>query len=212
MSNRDFLPTRCVSCDRPGEVVCEACRTAFAEPPPLPARIRPGVALGRHSGTLRRCVLALKYRDAPAVARALAPLLALAIDAADMPLPTAIVPAPTTPVRVRNRGYDPASTIAHALAAETGIPELALLVRRPGPPQQDARDRVERTKARPFRFLLEAGTDAPARALVVDDVVTTGTTLAAARRLLAAHGSEVTIAALSAAPIGSGGRGPREPV
>lgn len=159
-------------------------------------------------------MLALKYRDAPAVAGALAPMLALVLEAADFAVPDVVVPASTTPARVRHRGFDPAAEIAAALAAEIGVPVATLLVRRPGPAQQDARDRVARTAPRPFRYLVASGPDPdPVQAcLMVDDVVTTGTTIAAARRVLVAHGWAVSTAVLSAAPIGSRGSGSLGPV
>lgn len=206
---KSLLPTRCAGCDRPGAVVCGSCRAAFVAPPPLPARLRPAVALGRHSGALRRCVLALKYRDAPAVAGALAPMLALVVEAAGFAVPDAVVPAPTTAARVRKRGYDPAAVIAAALAAELGLAVASPLVRRPGPAQQDAHDRAARVAPRPFRYLV-AGVPPPA-CLVVDDVVTTGTTLAAARRALVAHGCAVSTVVVSAAPISSRVDGPHDP-
>lgn len=189
--------------------MCERCQCAFAEAPPLPAAVRPAVALGAHRGALRRCVLALKYRDAPAVAAALAPALAAAVDAAGLASAGGVVPAPTTPARVRRRGYDPASVLAAALAAELGVQTQSLLVRRPGPPQQDAATRRERTSPQPFRF--DVTGEVPTGCLVVDDVVTTGATLGAARRVLAAHGCAVAVAVLSVARIGPGSAGSSDP-
>ncbi|MBX7161140.1 MAG: phosphoribosyltransferase, partial [Acidimicrobiia bacterium] len=60
MGSRGLLPTRCAGCGRVGAVVCERCQCAFAEALPLPAAVRPAVALGDQRGALRRCVLALK--------------------------------------------------------------------------------------------------------------------------------------------------------
>lgn len=196
-----LLPSLCASCGTPGPVVCRRCRARFVEAPPLPARLRPAVALGRHGGSLRRCVIALKYRDAPAVARALAPLLAAALESAGMAVPDAVVAAPTTALRRRRRGYDPAVELAAALAAELGVGALPALVRRPGPPQQAARDRAVRMAPAPFRFTVAVAGPLPRDLLVVDDVLTTGATLASARRTLLAHGAAVSVAVLSAAPV-----------
>lgn len=209
VDNWVLLPARCASCGSPGPVVCGRCRAAFGAAPPLPARLRPAAALGRHGGSLRRCVLALKYQDAPAVARALAPLLAGAVESAGLAVPDAVVAAPTTGRRRRRRGDDPAVEVSAALAAELGVASVAALVRRPAKPQQAARNRTERMAPAPFRFAVRARL--PAEILVVDDVLTTGATLASARRALLAHGCMVSVAVLSAVPVArlpDGSRGP----
>lgn len=204
-----LLPAACASCGSPGPVVCRGCRAGFVEAPPLPAGLRPAVALGRHGGSLRRCVLALKYRDAPAVARALAPMLAAVVESAGIAVPGAVVAAPTTALRRRRRGYDPAVELATALAAELGVVSVPVLVRRPGRPQQAARDRAERMAPLPFRFAVREAV--PPALLLVDDVLTTGATLTSARRVLLAHGAAVAVAVLSAVPVSrvpDGSRGP----
>jgi predicted amidophosphoribosyltransferase len=99
----------------------------------------------------------------------------------------ALVPVPPDRARARRRGFDPASRLASELARRTGIP-VAPCLRRAGPgrSQVGARARERRAAGR-IRVLAVA--PAPARALLVDDVHTTGATLDACARALRAAGA-----------------------
>jgi predicted amidophosphoribosyltransferase len=101
---------------------------------------------------------------------------------------------PPAPRRLRRRGFDPAHEIARALATLRGLP-LAECLRREDGPRQVGRPRAERT-SRPPRVHLSG--PAPARAILVDDVWTTGATLIACARALREGGS-THIAALTLA-------------
>jgi predicted amidophosphoribosyltransferase len=94
--------------------------------------------------------------------------------------------APTSSRRRRQRGFDQAELLARAVARRRGLRAVPLLRRRGGPPQQGrgAADRLCHPGflARPWRGPV----------LLVDDVLTTGSTLtAAAEALLAAGAQEV---------------------
>jgi predicted amidophosphoribosyltransferase len=104
--------------------------------------------------------------------------------------PNAVVPVPPGPWRWRWRGFDPAEELAIAVSQRSGLPLLDCL-RRSGGRRQVGRRRAERLADPPRVWLSEPPPDT---ALVVDDVWTTGATLAACARALRDGGSRRVIA------------------
>ena len=141
-------------------------------------------ALGIYEGDLRRAVLALKSgrRD---VAHACAMRLARFTGAADV-----LVPVPTTPLRRRERGFDGcvlmARTIARAVAANS-LPGL----RQVRGDRQRGRSREARLAAH-GRFAWRGEPLAQMEIVLLDDVVTTGSTLEDCACVLRAAGATVS--------------------
>ena len=141
------------------------------------------VAAARFEGTARAVAHGLKYGRR----LALAEVAARAMLRAWTPAPPAgiLVPVPAAPWRRRWRGFDPAEEIALALARIAELPYRACL-RRGGGPRQVGRPRSDRLSDPP-RIWLDGA--APSRAVLVDDVHTTGATLAACAVALRAGGA-----------------------
>ncbi|HVF73757.1 MAG TPA: phosphoribosyltransferase family protein [Acidimicrobiales bacterium] len=199
-------PPRCGACARPGPSPCAGCLAALRRPPPLPppAGLSSLVALLAYDGPGRELVARIKYRNARASLPWLAAALAAHVDAADIDIVTWV---PTTARRRRGRGFDQARLLAEAVAGELGRPCVGLLHRGPGPPQtgRSAEERRRRPNLRPNA---RARTAVGARVLLVDDVCTTGTTLAAAAHALRSGGAGVVIAAVAARTLRHGLVGP----
>jgi predicted amidophosphoribosyltransferase len=98
-----------------------------------------------------------------------------------------LVPVPLHPARLRRRGFNQAALLAEAIAGRTGLTMSACLRRRGSRTPQVGRDRRARL-AGPAGSI-EADAPAPGRALIVDDVATTGATLAACAAALRAAGA-----------------------
>ena len=138
---------------------------------------------------------ALKYagerRIAPYVGAALARRWARAGAGGDV-----LVPVPASPDRVRDRGYDQAALIATEAGRRLGLPVLHALERTRATTAQFDLDRGERASNldRAFSVPALARADVVGRWIVlVDDVVTTGATLAAcATALLDADAAAVS--------------------
>jgi predicted amidophosphoribosyltransferase len=153
-----------------------------------PPGIELAIAATPYEGAARELILGLKLGRRISLAREAAALIAAACPGGE--LRGAIVPVPAAPWRWHWRGFDPAEEIAVALADRAGLPYRDCLRRRRGPRQagRPRRDRLgdpPRVRARP---------PVPDRVLLVDDVRTTGATLAACARALRAAGSREVVA------------------
>ena len=178
-----FLPTSCPVCGAQGSAPCAGCAAELRPAPalPAPAGLDSCAALLTYAGAGREMVARLKYRNArasvPFLARGMAAIVRYDVDI--------VTWAPTTPARLRARGFDQARLLARAVARELGVPCRPLLRRRPGP-AQTGRDAVARYSGPGFAG--GRGIEGR-RVLLVDDVVTTGATVAAASRALKEAGA-----------------------
>lgn len=164
----------------------------------------PGTVHGVHAalpftGVARAAVVALKYHHRREVAGVLARVLLHRTLPGGVDLVTW---APTSDAHERRRGYDQSFLLARAVARELGVPCRRLLYRSHGA-GQTGRARAERLADGPG-FRGRAAVPSPSsglRVLLVDDVVTTGATLAAARDALLAAGVAEVLPIAVAAPV-----------
>ena len=188
-------PPRCGACGQPcswRDLLCAGCESALRRARGSPVAV-PGLdaawAATRYEGVPRDVVGALKFRGRLPLARRAAE--AIALGAPPNLLDGAIVPVPPAPWRLRVRGHDPAEGIAYALAGLTRLP-FSPVLSRTGGPRQVGRRRADRVTDPPA---VHAVDEAPWRAVLLDDVVTTGATLAACARALRSAGADRVVAA-----------------
>jgi ComF family protein len=130
----------------------------------------------------------------PAPASVVAMMLREAAARAPGPPPDLIVPVPLHPRRLRLRGFNPAAQIARSLARKFEIPFDAVALRRTrDTPSQTGFDRRERLNNVRGAFRPRRGRNVPERIWLVDDVVTTASTLAEAAIALRAAGASTVI-------------------
>jgi predicted amidophosphoribosyltransferase len=205
----------CVGCGRPGRLWCDVCRAGsvgsvrLVRPDPCPPGLVPVFAAAEYADPVRRMVLLHKERRAFGLAGPLAQLLVAPVLAATPgPGRVVLVPVPSRTVVVRARGHDPMLRIARCAAGLLRAAGADVVVR-PLLRQRDvvadqagltagerAANLADRMAVRggPLRRLARSGV--PVRAVVCDDVVTTGSTAREAQRALEAVG--VPVAAVCA--------------
>jgi len=208
--------------------LCAGCGASAGRVEPLCADCRRGLrgcggveevlglptwAAFAYEGGARALVRALKFRGTAAVAATMAAqvaagapdeLLGGAVPPGGEPASAvALVPVPLHPARRRRRGFNQAELLAREIAARRDGVSVADCLARAGPRvTQVGRGRSERLRAVDAGVRVRPGAPVPARALIVDDVVTTGATAAACARALRDAGAEVVGAVAYARTLG----------
>ena len=195
-----IVPPLCAACREPefsGGQVCPECRAMLVPlSDPRCERcgapvVRPvsscGECQGRglafdgawaafhYGGVSRGIVTALKLRGHVAVARFMAAEIAARVP--EGLARATLVPVPAHPRRRRRDGFNQAGALARALGAQTGQPVRDLLVRAGGAVPQVGLERSARLANARGSVRSRSVSRPPERAVVVDDVYTTGATL-----------------------------------
>jgi ComF family protein len=147
-----------------------------------------------YEGPARGVVRALKFRGATAAADAMAAQIAANAPARWLTPARRLVPVPLHPVRARRRGYNQAERIAAAISERTGLAVDDCLERVGPRGTQVGRDRAQRLQGIAGSVRLAPTCAPPDRAVLVDDVVTTGATLVACARVLIESGATEVLA------------------
>ena len=196
------LPT-CAACGRAGDEVCRLCRCSMIEQLRSVDRGTPvetnRTIVGEFSGCLHDVVNGMKFKKHRGAANYLGGLLSRRI-IGDGLVPGVDVHAvtwvPTSARRRRERGFDPSELMARMVGAQLGLPVVRTLVRADSG-EQKTQGGVERWNGPGFRGRCIHYS----RVLLIDDVVTTGATLAAASGALRTAGvSHIHVAAVAATP------------
>jgi ComF family protein len=225
-----LFPPRCVApaCRRRGAWLCRRCAAAV-RPPPSPRCERCGLpgaaaarcpdcraldpcfaaasAAGLYEPPLREAIQALKYRRAAVLAETLGALAAAALPAgAEFDV---VVGVPAHPRRIRARGVDHAGLLAEVVARRRGWPRRSDLLERTRATSPQARLDPARRRANVVDAFRAAPLASGTRALLVDDVLTTGATASACAAALGRAGAaSVTVCTVArAAPAGPGATG-----
>ncbi len=191
-----LLPRTCPLCRRPGPAPCDQCAAMLEPASSLPSP--PGVdichALLAYEGFGRELVARLKYRNARTTLRWLAFQMSMLVDPTTVDVVTWV---PTTASRRHERGFDQAQLLAKGLSRPLCRPCRPLLARAHGPPQT-GRTGTERLAGPTLSVRPNVRRQMPRRVVLVDDVITTGTTMTVAARALRAAGVERIVAVAAA--------------
>jgi predicted amidophosphoribosyltransferase len=178
-------PALCVACGgdaRWHPPLCAACNATLRR---APAGHGPW-CLFAYEGAAGAVVRALKFEGRARVADAMA--AQIAANAPRGLLAGTVVPVPVHRDHRRRRGVDHAAELGRALAGRTGLAFESCLERVGDPLSQVGRGRRQRVTGPAGTIRVRPGLTPPPAVLLVDDVVTTGATLAACIRVLAQAG------------------------
>jgi ComF family protein len=179
-------PPLCVACGASAggrEPLCGGCRRALRWLGPERS-VAAGVPLWApvaYDGPARGLVRALKFGGLSRMAGTMASQMAASAPPGWLDSGV-LVPVPLHRARLRKRGYNQASLLARELSARTGLTVLDCLERKGPAATQVGRGRIERLRSKAAQVSLREGVQVPAEVVLVDDVATTGATLAACAR------------------------------
>lgn len=215
------LPRACAGCGRPGEAICGPCRRELAElalpdrgrvaPRPVPPGWPGCSGTVQYSGVAARLMKAYKDGDRRDLAAPLGRLLADAVrrEVTSSPFvprqhPVLLVPVPSSPAAVRQRGDRPMLTLVRQVRRGLGpaVTPAPVLTLARGTADQAGLDREARQAN--LRGAMRVGRAAGVQGrhcVLVDDVLTSGATLTEGRRaLLAAGAADVALAVCMVTP------------
>lgn len=186
----------CPSCGGELSGILEVCPECLAAGRKFPWKR--GIAVFKMDGAVKEAIYRFKYREQPELARALGRLAAGAVRSAGIQADL-LVPTPLHWIRFLQRGFNQSELLAQAVGKELGIPTANLLRRKKWTRQQAKLDREARIKNLDKAFSICGSTNCKGQCiLLIDDVMTTGSTLnAAAQTLLDAGAAEVNIMVLA---------------
>lgn len=200
-----FLARSCSGCSAPGTLLCPRCQDALLPRPGVHEFLvhsglhwLPTAYSGAYQGVLRRVLYTYKDHHIPELADQLSPLLAAAITAVRDhggagPL-IRVVPVPSRRAAIRRRGFDPVHQLLRSMERRqlgSGGVIAPWLQDLRGSGASKRLDRSSRLHASSAAFLATPDVVAGTEVIVVDDIITTGSTISEAARTLEKAGCQV---------------------
>jgi len=173
---------RCAAALPGGELLCGAC---LRRPPPFAA----ATCALHYRFPVDRLLQHFKFQGQLAAGRLLGELLAERLAARAGPLPAQIVPVPLHPARLAERGFNQAAELARPLVRRLRLTIAHDLCRRVRDTAHQARLAAPERR-RNLHGAFDVRGRAPAHLAILDDIITTGSTVTELARVLRRAGAE----------------------
>lgn len=213
-----IAPHHCYGCSKTGALLCDNCKYDIISEPFLSCvacgRNVPNIrgicqgckvpyarawCVGARTEALRSTIDHYKFMNSKAAYKQLAALLDEYLPV--LPSNTIVIPIPTIPSHIRQRGYDHMYLIARRFAKIRNLQLSTGLARVTTTKQRDATARMRETQAK-AAFSWRGEFDDAVTYLLIDDVITTGATLKyAAKTVKDAGASRIWVAAICRQPL-----------
>lgn len=204
-----LLPPLCLGCETvlgsEERWLCAGCSLRISQSARPRTRTIAGLRISYaldYTSTVSKLITELKYGDKPGLAGVLARFMDSAL-AGPVPEDTAVVPVPVHPSRRRERGYNQSELLAARIARLRGLSlKSGILLKTSNTGSQTGLEREEREQNVVGSFgLRRPDRLSGRRILLVDDVVTTGSTLReCALALLESGAREVSACVAASSP------------
>lgn len=209
LANDDLFCDKCrLEWDKLTRVPCKTCGKKQRECACVPTKMRTEVTRGIHlvlfdDELARRVIYATKRRMTNTLCHFLARSLSRVIrDEIDDLSDFAITYAPRKPKSVREYGFDQAELLADAIAEELSLPMIDLFCHAHVSKLQKNLGASERAENAKKSYFLRGDAHAPTKKLmIVDDVITTGSTMASLAALAKTLGfEEIVVVTIAGTP------------
>ena len=199
-----LFPRTCVQCEQEGAVLCDGCKKQV-HLPSWHTEEKEGITVytrvSYKERAVQRLLHAWKYRGDAQAGEIWKEWMGASVLPITLPANTMCIPVPLAREAYAERGFNQAEVLAHALAAAHGFSVLCVLDRLPRAAQAKTKkeDRGDVRVHNPYGIRGEArNSTAPTHVVLVDDVITTGSTMAACADVLRAWGvKEITYCTLA---------------
>ncbi len=191
---KTLFPLKCASCNREGSFLCTVCENQLpylvANPTALPPHIDRIISCFEYKFPINQMIIAGKYNFIPGIFDYLGQLVAEYLENTGINfIDLVFCPVPLYPQRLRWRGFNQSALLCRALSKHTGIPTHHLLKRVINTKTQKNLNARAREKNMAGSFGINTSSlSVSSKIVLIDDVVTTGSTLLAAAATLKSAG------------------------
>ncbi len=190
---RFLFPERCVLCKRIGVCICETCRDDLG----FQARITDCPGLGGiiycfdyHNPIVRKSIAAYKFKYVESLGEIFGEYMVNAWRKFELTVSPAVCMVPLHKDRLNQRGFNQSEILAKVFCVKTGMEFVDLLERKIYDRPQSKLNRQERLRHLVGHFEIKERRLVPKEVLLVDDVVTTGSSLKECAKVLNDAGVE----------------------